>query len=654
MADILRVGISALHAYQSALNVASQNIANSDTPYYSRRVADFAESQFYTGVNIADVRRLFSDSANQYMQSANSKLAQSNVFLQQCQNFEPLFDDQQTNVGKFILDSLGTLKQVENNGSSSNRALYMGKLTELVNQVQAADVEITRQLNGVNLALETEVNQVNNILSNLANINSEISVDEGQDKLTLFDQRDALIQDLATHLNFKTIAGSDNQVNISLSNGLQLVTGNRYATCATVTDPANPANRVLAIEENSTNIPIDGLIEDGNIGGWINYRAAILEPAQRALNRLALVFSDALNTQNKLGIDANGNLGGNIFTDINNVGVQGDRIIPNTDNASSGNITVSVTDVTQLTASNYQFTVGASNAYALVRVSDNSVVSSGSIGSLPQTINVDGFMMSLDSGTFTANDRYTISPTKNAAVNFNLALADPSELALGWPVTVNTGTQQPGSNGMIKVVEITDTTNSAFSVANQLNPPIEVRFTVVNGVTTYSLYNADTSALIEDDIAYDPATGTDIFPTPDNYDPGYRINILGSHIQDGDTFNIQYNSNGTNDNRNTQAMAALYEAGKVLGNAGQLLTFNQGYNLLCSDISITTNTAQSTYDTSKKIHEQAQNTLSSISGVSLEEETLDLSRFQLAYQASAQVLQSARAIFETIITLARG
>jgi flagellar hook-associated protein 1 len=91
-----------------------------------------------------------------------------------------------------------------------------------------------------------------------------------------------------------------------------------------------------------------------------------------------------------------------------------------------------------------------------------------------------------------------------------------------------------------------------------------------------------------------------------------------------------------------------------LGANGQLVTFNQGYIMLSSDLSGKTNEAKARMDTSAGVKEQAEMRRDALSGVSLEQESLNLSNYQVAYQASAQVLQAARAIFDTIISLSRG
>jgi flagellar hook-associated protein 1 FlgK len=97
-------------------------------------------------------------------------------------------------------------------------------------------------------------------------------------------------------------------------------------------------------------------------------------------------------------------------------------------------------------------------------------------------------------------------------------------------------------------------------------------------------------------------------------------------------------------------MASLYQK-QILQNG--TLTFGQAYGSVSSSVSILTNQVQSGYDATQAILEQAAQNQDAISGVSLEEETMNLSRFQQAYQASAQILEAAKSVMETVMEIAR-
>lgn len=652
MSNLMNIGITALSAYQNALNVASQNIANADTPFYSRRVADFQENPMLGGVRVADVRRIFDDAANEFVQAKNSDKAYYNIYSTQMNNFEPLLDTDATSIGKYITDSLGALRQVETSFTSGNRSLFLDKLTALAQQFQSVNAEINKQLNNINETLQTEVTQVNNLLGEMATVNADIIASKNNPDPSLLDQRENIIQKLSQYFDFSRSTDSDGFVDLVLSNGMSLLQNVPPIVFQTMSNPSYSNIFNIGAYNGTATIDVTNVIQSGEIAGWVKYRADALQSTQRSLGRLALVITQSLNAQNKLGIDANDNLGSAIFTDINTPSAISNRVFSNSNNTGSLTTTVTINNVNQIETCDYRMQIGAAGAYQLIRLSDNSVASSGTItGVFPQSISADGFTISITGGTFNKGDQYIISPTNGAANNMTVAINDPSSLALGWPVVGSNGTASPGSDGNIVVDSIVNTSNAAFSVAKQLNPPINIKFSVSGGVTQYTLYNANTNALIEGPINY--VDGAPIFPTPGSYDPGYRVHISGKNVQAGDTFSLNYNTNPTGDDRNAVAMAALYQSGTVLGSNGQLVDFRSGYNLVANDISVKTNNGQTSFATANTLYNSAMANRDAISGVSLEEETMNLAEFQTAYQASAQILQVAKTVFDILVSLGR-
>lgn len=664
MSNIMDIGLSALAAYQTSMKVASNNIANADQPYYSRRVITLMPSKVGAGVEIADISRAFDEAANRYAQVSNSDYSQWNLMAQQFGSFETLFDDDSTSVGKFINDSLSALQQIGNNFTPSNRSLVMSRFASLAAQFQSINGTINKQLINVNHAIDSQVSKINNLLSEIEKINDIVVSNSNtvQQNPEILDQREKLIQDLSQYFDFTVQNNANGSIGINLSNGMSLFGAKPAFKFVTIPDPANSENLILGVNNGTTTINVTNLLQSGELAGLINFRSTGLESAKISLGRLALVFADKLNTQNKLGIDANANLGVNIFKDINTASAMANRIVPNINNTGVAAMDVHIDNVTNLYPNDYQIVIGAANAYTVIRKSDtgNTVVGTGTIGALPQTIDLDGgsdpqgFSITLNSGTFNAGDSFLLSPTRGAADNVKMEIQDPSDLALGWPVNASQGVKKSqDSDGVIEVTAITDTTNAAFATPKTLSPPIEIRFSVVAGVTTYSLWDVNASTYIQTNIPYTP--GADIFPTPapTSYDPGYQVKISGNNIQDGDTFNLTYNSNPISDNRNAQAMTKLYAEGTMLGSNGLSVSFSKGYELLSSAISVKTNNAMKQSETFENVKKQAENIRQEISGVSLEREVLTLTNLQVAYQASAQVLQVARSVFDIISSIAR-
>jgi flagellar hook-associated protein 1 FlgK len=642
---LYNIGIQSLMVYQNAMNVVSQNLANVDTPFYCRKLVNFSEGLNGTGVNFGDVNRVYSESASQNAQVCASNFAGMDVNLRALKSLEPLLDDDTNNVAKYLNDAISALTTLNTSpGSYDTRKSYLDKLTMLSNQFSATNNQMQTQQQVINQQLQSTAASANDLLQNIAAMNQQISqVPPDQDTSALLDQREQLVQTLAQYMDFSSQIDSQGQVSIALHNGIQLLSGSHAVTLSSAPDASYPTTLDITIIDGNSTIPVNTYVTSGQIGGLLSYRNTLYS-AQQALGRLSLSMAQALNSQNKLGMDYNGNLGTNIFNDINSSQATANRSIPNINNTGTANLNVSIQNPSLLTTSDYQLSFDTPNHYKLTRLSDNSVVSSGAVGTLPQTVSADGFNLNITSGTLAAGDKFIISPTQGAISNMSLAISDPKLLALALPVVADATVNNTG-NGAIQLTAVTDTTNAAFSTAQALNPPIQIQFLTDN---TYQLVNTNTNAVMEGPITY--TNGANVFPTPGGYNPGYQIKLSGNNIAAGDTFNINYNVNGASDNRNGLLMLSSYQNGSLQGGS---LNFMQGYRLLSGDVSRETNSVQTLYTANQTLLRQAKSQYNEVSAVNAQEESVNLMGYQQAYQASAQILQTARSVFDEVINMLR-
>ncbi|OSN03433.1 flagellar hook-associated protein FlgK [Lonsdalea britannica] len=105
-------------------------------------------------------------------------------------------------------------------------------------------------------------------------------------------------------------------------------------------------------------------------------------------------------------------------------------------------------------------------------------------------------------------------------------------------------------------------------------------------------------------------------------------------------------STGESDNRNAAALLALQTSNQVNGNA----TFSEAYASLVSEIGVKTQSADTNSTTQSTIVNQLTEKQQSISGVNTDEEYISLQRYQQYYTANAQVLSTAGAIFDALLS----
>tara|TARA_R110002110_G_scaffold33533_1_gene114766 strand:+ start:79344 stop:82004 length:2661 start_codon:yes stop_codon:yes gene_type:complete len=321
-----------------------------------------------------------------------------------------------------------------------------------------------------------------------------------------------------------------------------------------------------------------------------------------------------------------------------------------------------------LSVNDYFLTYDGAN-YRLNRASDQALVAQGST----PDFSVDGFTLSLVSGSMQVNDVFKIQPTKNGAKEFITKLSDPNKLALALPVSSDASLSNKGS-GSIAVSNVIDVSGvpvstthklgNAFEKAGQLSPPIRIEFVNETTYKVFNIANGNPGIQLGPDQSFDPEAGEqDVFPlasVTDNtapgpnppyvYDPGYRVTLKGD-MKAGDSFTIGYNQDAASDNRNSNKMIG-FQLDKLVngGNASLQEAFTQ----IVSRVATQSGQSQVNLKTSTSFLQAIESRRNSISGVNLEEEAANMLKFQQSYQAIAQIFVIARDNFNTLLSTVGG
>ncbi len=636
------IGISGTMAYQSALNVTGNNLANMSDPDYTRRVPEFSERAYGTGVDHNNTNRMYSEYLTNDMRNAISNYNQYAAYYDMASSLADYLGNDSSSVATAFNDFFSALQEVNSNPSSStSRQQFLNQAESLVSRFQNLDSQVNDQITSVNQQINSSVKQVNLLSNQVADLNVKL-MGANQDQ-TLLDQRDALIKDIAQYVPVTTRPNQDGSIDVYLSNGVPLVTGSDAANIVTMQDPEDPKGLTLAVEGQFHTTIIGNDINGGAIGGLFNYYDEVLKPAQLELNRLSLVVADKMNQQHQEGVTLEDKLGGNLFNDINEAAAVNNRVTPNQNNTGSASFSVTIDNVTDLTASNYELKFSSATDYTLVRTSDGEQVASGTIGGLPAQVSVDGFTMQVDSGTLAAGDKYTITPMKDAVHQMEVTIKKPEQLALAAAIRTTDNINNQG-DASVSFDTVTDVNNASFATDGQLSPPLRIEFL---SDTSYQIVNSNTSAVIEGPLAYTPGSTQAVFPTPGTYDPGYRININGA-AKAGDTFNIDFNTNSAGDNRNGLLLQSIQTIKSVDGGNS---TLSESYGVLSGNVAGQTNSAKLAHDATDMVMQQAQARRNNFSGVNDQEEISNMMFYLKAFEANAKLVLAADDMFSTLMDL---
>ncbi|MFB0954284.1 MAG: flagellar biosynthesis protein FlgK, partial [Aeromonadaceae bacterium] len=200
---------------------------------------------------------------------------------------------------------------------------------------QTISGSLNKQYSTIKNKVEWEVKSINDLLAGVNELNQQIAKSGGNTdgtELNLVDQRDELIRQLSEKMDIRTVAQSNGTVLVNLSTGQSLVLAGGAASLSVTQGNPDATQTGLQLTIGSSKATLNTAV-GGSLGGVYEARDG-LEPVQRELGQLAVALSDAMNSQNKLGMTLNNQLGSDLFTLPTSKG------LANANNSGSGAISV--------------------------------------------------------------------------------------------------------------------------------------------------------------------------------------------------------------------------------------------------------------------------------------------------------------------------
>lgn len=624
MATLLNIGISGLAAAQVGLNTVGNNISNSNTEGYSLQLVQqtarlgtgVGNLTIGGGVDVSSVQRAYS----QYLSSA---MWNSNAGMQRATTFNNL-----TSTLNSMLSSSGNLQGALDNlygsfstvasapGSNPDRQALLGSASSLTAVFNTLGQQLGMQQSQVNSQIAGTVTSVNSIVGNIANLNQQIRQSPiGGAPNALLDQRDGLVKTLSGYLGVTAVTETDGSMSVYTTSGQGLVSGSNAYSIASGKDLYDTGR--TNVYDTAGN-DITRRLSGGSLGALLDYRSNVLDPAQNQLGQAALALAVSVNGQQAKGLDLSGNQGAPIFS------VRAPGVLGATTNQGSATVAAAVSDVSQLTASDYVLRYDGS-AWNLHTTAGQSV---------PLTTNTDGSLSAAGltfnvSGAAQTGDSYQIQPTRNAAAGIAVSMTDPAGIAAAAALTGSAAGANTGS-GSVAAVSVTDAGNAGLL-----------------GTATIS-FSAPGTYQVTDSGGAVLASGAYTAGQPISAN-GWSVTLVGTPAT-GDTFSVAANTNGLNDNSNALTLANLATTGVLVGGSISVLT---AYANVTTQIGTAGSQAATTLTTQTALYNQATASQQSLSGVNLDEEAAKLVNYQQSYQASAQVIAASQTIFTSLLSAIR-
>jgi flagellar hook-associated protein 1 FlgK len=627
VADAFGISVSALQAFQQAIAVTSNNVANASTPGYDEETINLTAAapqsngtlNVGAGVVVSGISRAFSQAEANQLNTSQSSLGSLNAIQNYTNQIDNLFGTTAGGLTTALQTYYSGWSDVANDPTSSAaRQALLGDAQSLAASFQSSSTQLNTLNSDVNTRITADVNQINSLGQSIATLNNQIVAGTagGQVPNTLLDQRDQLVSSLSQLVGVSTTTDSNGGLNVFIGNGEPLVLQGVTTQLTTVPDQFN-ASQLEISTSNSNGVSISSSLTSGDLGGLLSARNQVINPALNQLGQIATALSQSANLQQNSGLDLSGQFGAKLFS------VGGPQATASSKNTDATTANVSVANTGALTADNYVLAYNA-GAYTLTDTTTGASVVPSGAGTTASPLTAAGLSIVL-SGTPAAGDQFLIQPTAQAAATFNVALTDPSKLAAAGAIATSASDSNSG-----------DATIAAGTVLDATNPNLLTTATITfTSTNTYSVNGAGSFAY---------TSGSNITLN------GWQTQITGTPAT-GDVFTVQSNAGGTGDNSNATAGANQQTQGVLDGGTESISSavsaLVTGFGAQAAQIN-TAQTAQTAVNT------QAQQSVQSTTGVNLDEEAAKLMQWQQSYQAAAQVLTVANSLFTTLIDSVNG
>ncbi len=303
----LQTSLSGLQVSQAQLQITSNNIANVNTPGYSRKTADILTRTIAgqgAGVRLSEVQRNVDDRLLRQLQDHMARLSGQKIqdgYLRETQIlFGSLADN--SSLSHNITEFGSALEGLSTNPSSlTNRSATVESGRLLASQFNFMSTNLQQMRTDADRLIEATVGTVNTLLSDIHKLNQQIAVAQAVSETLpdLEDDRDRLIGKLANEIDIQHFARSSGEIVILTGSGRALLDSVpvtlTHTSAAQLSPTVTLGSGISGITIGTGGPDITAEIAGGRLSGLITTRDQNLVDLQSQIDRLAEVLRDTVN-----------------------------------------------------------------------------------------------------------------------------------------------------------------------------------------------------------------------------------------------------------------------------------------------------------------------------------------------------------------------
>jgi flagellar hook-associated protein 1 len=363
----LAIALSGLSAEQGALATTTNNVANANTPGYSRQVADLVTSDpvvmgsltFGSGVTLESIDSIRDPILESRIQQETQTQGQTDALVSALSQAQVNFTSSTGDIGTALSNFFNAVNQLSTSPADlPTRQNVLTAAQNLATAFNTTSNRLTAQRSNLDSSVEQSIGQINQLTGQIAGLNLQIEnlQNVGDNPGTFIDQRTQLIDKLSSLVDVSVIP-SNGTLTLTTSNGTALVAGSQSFALSSRLD-ASGVQHIFSQQSDITSS-----ISSGQLGGLLAARDSNIPAMQTQLDTLAAALANAVNGVQTTGYDLNGTLGTNLFTPP-----------PASGTGAAASLSVAITDPALIAASSDGTSGSNGNAEALYALRDQSLV----------------------------------------------------------------------------------------------------------------------------------------------------------------------------------------------------------------------------------------------------------------------------------------
>jgi flagellar hook-associated protein 1 FlgK len=332
----------ALGVDQGALDATSNNIANQNTPGYSREVAVLNEAAptvegnvtYGNGVVLQQIQSVRDQVLQIQISDQNQQQSSAQAQYNSLQQVQGVFSNPTAGIGADFTSFFNSINQLSTDPASlPDRQAVLTAAQNLTSDFNSTEQSLDTIQSGLNQTVAQNVTQINTLTQQIAQLNQQVGEMQklGQDPGNLGDQETQLIQQLSQLTNVNQVQ-TENGLTLTTGNGTPLVVGGQSFALQTTNGP----NGMTDISFQGQDITSS--LQGGQLGGNLQVRDTVIPGLLSQIDNLASQFATSMNAAQASGYDLNGNAGQPFFTDTSGAG-------------AASNLKVAITDPSLIAAS---------------------------------------------------------------------------------------------------------------------------------------------------------------------------------------------------------------------------------------------------------------------------------------------------------------